>query len=780
MTNPQLDTDYYPVHLGLWTNWSRGAVFGQTLTLSRRDGGLLIAFTALFVSFVSTRGWKILAFALHRYCSSSSRQRAAYHQSQAILRNCDIQASIFQFTNILLANFRAADLEVGKSKARQPFYTHRLAFILLLAVVYTTAFTVAGGLSSQISTAVGSEVLIRSANCGWDVVDNSSWDRFYLVTQLTAGGVGNAANYAQQCYSNDSVRVLDCSRLMARAIPTQIDTHAPCPFVNKDICLSSNSSIHIDTGYVDSLDTFGLNTSPDGKVLLRMVADCAPMKTEGYTSRRKMPSARLDGKDVEFDNVTVYHYGNITTPTGVKDYIATVQSFNSQYSYVLSSDTTAFNSNYNLLPLTVYVENGTAMSQSSDFLPLDSIFPMNADINVVFLSGNGVIYTTPSQDEWYRVSPTSSRGDVIGVTATGNQEEFYLPSEEASPLACMTKFQFCIQDQSKCGVLGGYVDAENSARLLLNTIDQSTNFINSSFDYFAKTIRSTRPITGIVATLGATSLESQTSLLDGSQGPLASNQWQLDVIRWFNIALADIQLLFLNAAYSNPADSSFLQVRKYATDDEHILCGNQKIKSTAYTSFSLFGLLFTYLFGFLVIVTSFSIEPLFWLLYKKCGYNPYATLEWTTNTTLQLQRLAHEGIGLGTWSKGTDKVPVTQADDLLGCLDLTTMSHPVLGSQVVQGHDGISQDETLENETQQSMMVQDGPDNSETESSLDNQDETEQDARPPHQTAINQSTTHQDTAHQNTTDQIRIDQEGLGQDERDSRNQLCANPEQIG
>jgi hypothetical protein len=43
-------TDQYVVYLGKWTNWSRGPVFGATLTLSREDANLLIAFVAFFVA----------------------------------------------------------------------------------------------------------------------------------------------------------------------------------------------------------------------------------------------------------------------------------------------------------------------------------------------------------------------------------------------------------------------------------------------------------------------------------------------------------------------------------------------------------------------------------------------------------------------------------------------------------------------------------------------------------------------------------------------------------
>lgn len=60
-----VDVDTH-VHLGLWTDWSRGAVFGRTLTMTRGNANLLIAFTASFVAIVATRFWRILCLAIHR------------------------------------------------------------------------------------------------------------------------------------------------------------------------------------------------------------------------------------------------------------------------------------------------------------------------------------------------------------------------------------------------------------------------------------------------------------------------------------------------------------------------------------------------------------------------------------------------------------------------------------------------------------------------------------------------------------------------------------------
>lgn len=42
------------VHIGFWTNWNWGPIFGATITMTTRNGALLIAILALFSSLAGT------------------------------------------------------------------------------------------------------------------------------------------------------------------------------------------------------------------------------------------------------------------------------------------------------------------------------------------------------------------------------------------------------------------------------------------------------------------------------------------------------------------------------------------------------------------------------------------------------------------------------------------------------------------------------------------------------------------------------------------------------
>lgn len=104
----------------------------------------------------------------------------------------------------------------------------------------------------------------------------------------------------------------------------------------------------------------------------------------------------------------------------------------------------------------------------------------------------------------------------------------------------------------------------------------------------------------------------------------------------------------------------------------------QKIRSTSDTSFSAFGISTIFILGSIITIVSYSIEPLVAWTQKRRNLDVYARLEWTTNETLQLQRLAHEEIGLGEWRGACEGVPYTVREEHFGILDLENIKHPKL------------------------------------------------------------------------------------------------------
>lgn len=242
------------VYLGAWTNWSRGStVMGATLTLTRQHGNFLIAFTALFVPFVASRFWKISAIIFHQYYSKLDTPRdAIHHQRQVVLRNSTSpESGLMSFVHLLWA-WHSTDQRLWQ----------RLLPAVLLSFLSICAFTVGGGLSSQIATT--GEVLLNGDNCTIITdTNNTSMAQATLNLGYMATITNQVANYAQQCYTNQGSGLLECSRFITSTLPTaKMDYNAPCPFQD-GICRRQNSNVRFDTGHLNSNDVFGVN-APKG------------------------------------------------------------------------------------------------------------------------------------------------------------------------------------------------------------------------------------------------------------------------------------------------------------------------------------------------------------------------------------------------------------------------------------------------------------------------------------------------------------------------------------
>jgi hypothetical protein len=49
--------------------------------------------------------------------------------------------------------------------------------------------------------------------------------------------------------------------------------------------------------------------------------------------------------------------------------------------------------------------------------------------------------------------------------------------------------------------------------------------------------------------------------------------------------------------------------------------------------------------------------------------------EWQAGSTLQLQRIAHENLGIGTWKRTDEPIPVTKLGETLGVFDTSNPKH---------------------------------------------------------------------------------------------------------
>ncbi|KAI0855475.1 hypothetical protein F4860DRAFT_521493 [Xylaria cubensis] len=600
------------VYTGLWRDWSRGSVLGHILTLSRSDGNLVIAFTAFFVAFVATRFWLILSLLSHRHYSVATPRHTLHHQQQAILRNSPTPEAAF----LSLLQLWWAWRSLGSRRRI------KVLSVSVLAAFTIATFTVAGGFSSSISSSVGDKVLVKSDNCGTLTVSNNN-TIINLYDQVEFEMISNTVNYAQQCYSTARSGILNCNRFIKDHLPSTVDHNASCPFSNS-LCRSNTSNIRLDSGPININNDLGLNGNETRKISFRHVLTCAPLVTKGYTSEVNTSTGGL----------VRYHYGQ--------------RKFRQN-----NSDPDPVKNQYTIIP---------------------DLFRPDGDLSIIFLEGNGVYFNQRMDDDWYRaIIP----GNLSTVFVNGTQE-YYTPDEAASPLGCLAQYQFCHAEQ--CGPLASFNDAiVESAPSFNSTADEiqpgqqaTGNLPAMNLIWIASILNfASTDATTVINKLGPLSLSSQSTFSSGIQFVTSQqDQWKQDTENWFNITLAGLQLIVLNVVL-RPDDPELEQIILPPADYfQMAMCDSQTIRSTGYTSFSVFGLLFTYIIGGLIIIISAVIDPVLSFLRRRYNYQTYEQLEWETNHYLQLHRLAQEELGYGEWTKCTKMVPITGDDEVLGSLDI--------------------------------------------------------------------------------------------------------------
>lgn len=656
---------HYDIYTGFWTNWSRGPIRGATLTTPRQGGTVLIALLALFVSIVGSHFWNIVCFCLHYGFSSSKPQDALYHQRQATLRNSATGTSGLLSLLMVLSAWKRS------GNARNP--SRRILPLVCIAVCHVAAFGVAGTFSSKIATAAGKQVLVSSSNCGilqedkdLDASDLTAYLNAYEARLMTS-----YATFAQQCYLHLS-DMADCRTFVKRSLHTKITRNASCP-LDDSVCLSLDGNIRFDTGYLDSNDDFGLNTPPAERVQLRRVSTCAPITTKGHRRRGKLYSTNTSYVQYEYGQAANFWEGN-----------------NYTYRYpeiTLEWDLPTANTDYTLGGMDAVVINGTMNNTNTDFVPLPALQQTDADLHLIFLSANSIIFAQEVNDPWYSAHRNMSQIIYSDLGEMEGTMDAIVQDDAASVLACTVKEQYCnpnLPEESRCAPFGGEYESTGLAEQLWTDQKQL-----ATFRWVDGIIKSYRPsMHNVLYMLGSSALLSRQSLSEGFQGALADNQWQLEAESWHATSMAAMQGIMKEVA-TGPSDQTVERwLARPNTTQEQSLCRNQKIINGEYFNFSVLGAVITIVVGGLIILLSYTIEPLFGCVQRRHRNfgSAYSRLEWSANGTLQLQRLAHEERRMGTWDRCATDVPITRKGDELAVLDVEDLEHPKL---MAKDHGGV-------------------------------------------------------------------------------------------
>jgi hypothetical protein len=389
-----------------------------------------------------------------------------------------------------------------------------------------------------------------------------------------------------------------------------------------------------------------------------------------------------------------YYYGrsNLSHPSGNKDTFVYQVRVNQSQPF---SSNTMFHSkmaDYGISALY------TSASERHLFSPLPQLDRPDARTSLLFLESSGVLYINRTEDPWFAATTAGTMNVAIQEAVSGLQE-FHVANEPAGVLGCATQRFYCnpeLPEDKRCvNILGPY-DLGLLSKLWPNEADQA--ILRGTIAPIHIDAASHPEVFYLASSL-PTLLTRFTLLGPWQTDTIPSNKWQQEMEYIFQGTLTSLQSSLVEDAMGDLLAGGDICTK---TRERCIKkCYSQKIYSSRYYSFSILGVAIILCVGGIIMLLGLFLEDLAKLMNNVRSLRhskiTYATLEWQANSTLQLQRIAHETLGLGTWSKAAGSVPVTEKDEILGVLDITDRKHPRLGFV----HDKATKDGQNENATLQ-------------------------------------------------------------------------------
>ena len=253
-------------YIGSWINYSRGPIFGATITFSTHTTDILQGCLALFINYVGSQFWSIISFVMHQASRPRTDADGFYQARQVILRNSAAPGAT-AWELFFLGSNRVKE----KNYDKRTFGAVGLAF---LAVLIYGGSLVAGIMIPPRIKAASGESLILGGNCGF-----SNLTRIQMSPSLSnlkqKQDTITAATYARNCYGVDP-KPPQCKRFTRPEITWTSKSNVPCPFDSTLCKVNQSTGYSMDTGYIDSLD-LGINAAPQDRLLFRKATTCAPL-----------------------------------------------------------------------------------------------------------------------------------------------------------------------------------------------------------------------------------------------------------------------------------------------------------------------------------------------------------------------------------------------------------------------------------------------------------------------------------------------------------------------
>ena len=652
---------------GLWYDYATNT---RILTLSGAKASTLQAALPIAITFVGAQVCSIIRLILYhlhykRKPNTSSAQiddfKGYLEQRRVLLRNSWGGLPLFFQLIPQVCHWRSF---IRRHIPRDRGCRKATPLILIVCFVHFAAWVVFGFIVSFLWTEgyVAQEALVRSQNpCGTLSVNDVN-DRLQRnLFEFTDNNATVAADqYVKQCYLDEPSATAPCAFYPQRRLDIK-KSDGQCPFDVSQNCITTNSTpFTMDTEYIDSSDSLGMNAKPEDRILFRKLTTCSPISSRDYATvvnANETDEATLWPRDTRLYR---YFYGNVP----VND------TYNTSYTFEFSSWKPSDGYAYDLKYCPFFPSNIVAQLTSisantfyggADFQtwnPNASFWPSNrtnADVSIFFLNGDHVVYDYQTYD------PLFVTGDSYTESVNRQQVIQYTPEFYTNVLACIDQYQICPanKDRQYCSVLSGiYQLGKDLINLNLNAAQLATAqrivIQASSLSTYAS----------VAGRRAAALLASLSVVQDTQVKALPIDQWRLEVAQWFATSLAKLQQGSIDFAVG-PQDASLNQYVKQPVDPLLASqCYSQKIRlPSGSTNFH---------FGAIILILCIGV-PL-WLLgtladcmaqsMLKVLHQEERNLSWTLDGTTQLQRLAYLAAGYGKWERVREELPVWKYDHL--------------------------------------------------------------------------------------------------------------------
>ena len=657
-------SDY--IYEGIWINWSRGRVFGSTLTVTPDHASILSPALAVLIAIAGSQLWRLFQFALHQIRATSSGRPLIYHQQQVILRNTATDLNtLWRLIRTGIAWRHQRDAKVLRAFLPLMFW----CFIHLVLIILLGLF------SSSLLEATD-EVLTRSPWCG-------TYNTTYTAAIYTTDGndvdavqkameYGNYQNWRygaiQQHVDICRSSVEGCDSLPTNNL-TWTSTVVPggCPF-DSTICHPNiDGSISFDTGYLSSHTHLGFNAKNHDRVSFRMMAQCAPLDDAKHsTAWQDVP---------ETDSLPAHQAADALYGASATNARNATYSLTRQY---LECDQRAITPPYSL-NAEFALPGGNTSAGTATFDPVKELQSSDADTSLAMLSFIGS-YSGPVSDPWFSATQT-----VNDTNAFCLQEEktLYIRDRPLTTMGCIQQWQICNTDTVK--------DSQCTPLQALSQAQASVANIDLSPNQMATVTRIMKAATGASFYYVINALSQSTSsplkarnLISNTIGlPLPNDQWQTETKYWVEILLAYLQQTSLDFGTGQfSVSTDYINVTRRAGSDPvqdaaHWLCQNQIIHSHSHRNFNFFALLLTVVLCAIIIILGLSIEDFIGYIRQRSlrysGVNGKQDM-WIANSDLDMLKTIDELKNGGHWTRSKNGIPLGPAGHRVGIQDLKNES----------------------------------------------------------------------------------------------------------